>query len=389
MTCMEDGRLRAWLDHELPEDHGIEVANHIEECGHCRERADALKQQMSRVADLLGSQPAQAEPGQTEAAWERWLRRRQGEMETPSRRRLAWRPALAAAAALIAIVGIVSTSAGRAWAEHVLAMLRIEKVTTVPVDLSVLSSPEGRNAGQMLARMLNTDLVVTMKPQPPQPVADAAAAAKAAGFDVRLPFEPPAPAQLAVGGEAAFQITLHRQSLQAILEEAGRSDLRLPDNIDNALLAVHIPRSVVARYGSCPKPEARREEPAPSSPPKGYPNCTVLVQVPSPTVSVPPGLNLQQLAAIGLELTGMSASEAEGYTRAVDWTSTLVIPVPERIASSESVPVDGQQGVLIRRGGDQNAAPRYQLVWTRHGIIYGIAGWSDPSAALAMANNLQ
>jgi hypothetical protein len=264
-------------------------------------------------------------------------------------------------------------------------MLRIEKVTAVPVDLSTFSSPEGRSAGQMLARLLNSDLVVTMKPQKPQPVADQAAAAQMAGFTVRLPVGDNAPAHLFVGSETAFQITLHRQRLQAILDEAGRPDLQLPANLDNALIAVHIPRSVLARYGNCPAPD----EGSSASRPHAYPGCRMLMQVPSPTVSVPPGLNLQQLAAIGLELTGMSPSLAESYTRTVNWTSTLVIPVPERMANSEAVSVDGEQGVLIRRARPNQAMPNYQLVWTRHGIIYAIAGWGDSASALAMANTLQ
>lgn len=391
MTCIDDGRLRAWLDHELTEEQGVDVANHLEVCALCRERADVLTRGIAFAAHLLGADPEPQESVQTEAALHRFRLHQQRERAADIPRRMVWRPIWAAAAALIMIAGIASTSAGRAWAEHVLAMLRIEKVTAVPVDFSALSSPGGRNTGEMLARLLNSDLVVTMKPQAPQPVADQAAATHAAGFDVRLPDGSNALAQLSVGSEAAFQITLHRQSLQAILDEAGRSDLQLPDTLDNALIAVHIPRSVVARYGSCPAPGTRVEKHTPGkpSPPHAYPGCTVLVQVPSPVVSVPPGLNLQQLATVGLELSGMSPSTAEHYTSTVDWSSTLVIPVPERIASSESVSVDGQQGVLIRREGSQQTMPAYQLVWTRHGIIYAITGWGDPASALAMANTLQ
>lgn len=390
MSCIEEGRLRAWLDHDLPEEKGVDVANHLETCPHCREQVDALTRRGAWIAHLLNSHPEPQAPDVTEAALDRFRLRRQQEAAAISPRRIAWRPALAAAAVLVMVAGLVFTSTGRAWAEHVLTMLRIEKVTAVPVDLSPLSSPEGHNAGQMLAHLLNSDLVVTMKPQPPQPVADQAAAAQAAGFDVRLPAGGQAPAKLAVGSEAAFQITLHRDNLQAILDAAGRPDLQLPANLDNALIAVHVPRSVVARYGACPAPHGPNQtKPAQPSRPHTYPGCTILMQAPSPTVSVPPGLNLQQLATIGLELTGMSASAAANYTSTVNWTSTLVIPVPERIANSASVSVDGQQGVLIRRAGGNQSAPGYQLVWTRHGIIYAIAGWGDPAAALAMADTLQ
>lgn len=390
MTCIDEGRLRAWLDHELAEEQNADIANHLGTCAQCRERVDSLRQSTAFMAHCLGPDHEAQGPAPIEAALGRFHLRQQ-ESVPDSPRRIAWRPALAVAAALLVIAGIVSTSAGRAWAEHVLAMLRIEKVTAVPVDFSVFTSPEGHNAGQMLARLLNSDLVITMQPLKPQPVADQAAAAHAAGFDVRLPVDANAPGRLAVGGETAFQMTLHRESLQAILDEAGRPDLQLPANLDNALIAVHIPRSVIARYGPCPVPGEHRERqsPEPPSRPHAYAGCTILRQVPSPTVSVPPGLNLQQLATIGLELTGMSASAAEDYTRTVDWTSTLVIPVPDRIANSSSVTVDGQQGVLIRRAGRNQNGPDYQLVWTRRGMIYAITGWGDPASALAMADTLR
>ena len=112
------------------------------------------------------------------------------------------------------------------------------------------------------------------------------------------------------------------------------------------------------------------------------------MQVPSPTVSVPPDLNLQQMAAVGLQLTGMSPSQAETLVRSIDWTSTLVIPVPERIANSQTVSVDGQTGVLILQQRNPSASG-YNLVWTRKGIVYSISGWGDSAQALQMADSLQ
>lgn len=395
MKCIDEGCLRAWLDRELDPEQDAAVANHVESCSLCREQAEALSRRSTGIAGLIGAEAAEAGAPDTEAALQRWrMRRREAAAAAVASRwfeRWHWRPALAAAAALAVVIVVASTATGRAWAEHVLAMLRIEKVTTVPVDFSSLSTPEGHGAGEMLARLVHSDLVVTMKPQKPQSVADPATAARVAGFALRLPAVHPAPAQLTVGGEAAFQFTLHRQSLQAILNEAGRSDLQLPADIDNALVAVHIPHPVMARYGSCPAPQERGDKTRPQAPrrPHVYSGCVLLIEVPSPTVSVPPDLNLSQLAAIGLQMAGMSQAEAENYTRAIDWTSTLVIPVPEQIANSAPITVDGQQGVLIRRSGGEGAAPRYRLVWTRAGIVYSIGGWGDPAQGIQMANSLE
>jgi hypothetical protein len=119
---------------------------------------------------------------------------------------------------------------------------------------------------------------------------------------------------------------------------------------------------------------------------KDYPDCIIFTQMPSPLVNAPADLNMAQLAQIGLEFSGMSQEEAAAYTATVDWTSTLVIPVPRR-ATSEDVSVDGVTGKLIQRVTDY--APEYALVWVKDGIIYGLSGTgTDTAPALAIAKAL-
>lgn len=397
MNCIEEGRLRAWLDHELDPEPMRQVADHLQRCAHCGAAAERLAQRSGRLAQWLetGESDAAGQSSLTESALLRWRSRRMAAMAAAPAKIRWWRAAwllsprtLATAAALLVVVVISSSTVGRAWAARVLEMLRVQKVTAIPVDSAVFSSPQGKQAGQMLDQLISSSLVVTMKPGQPLPVSSAAAASQAAGFAVRLPAGLPAPARLLVHGEAAFQMTLDRSRLQAILDEAGRSDLQLPADVQNALIAVHVPHLVSARYGACPAASG-------SSGPGGegrhrgaYPGCTILMQVPSPTVSVPPDLNLQQMAAVGLQLTGMSPSQAETLVRSIDWTSTLVIPVPERIANSQTVSVDGQTGVLILQQRNPSASG-YNLVWTRKGIVYSISGWGDSAQALQMADSLQ
>ena len=144
-------------------------------------------------------------------------------------------------------------------------------------------------------------------------------------------------------------MTLNRDRLQSILDEFGRSDLQLPSSIDGALLAVHVPKSVTAVYGQCPhhgKGDSN-EQPKPAD----LAGCVMLVQVPSPTVSVPPELNIQQLATLALQAAGMSPQDAQAFCETVDWTSTLVLPIPRDAASYETTNVDGVEGTLIATRG--------------------------------------
>jgi hypothetical protein len=71
----------------------------------------------------------------------------------------------------------------------------------------------------------------------------------------------------------------------------------------------------------------------------------------------------------------------------VDWTSTLVIPVPRR-ATSEDVSVDGVTGKLIQRVTDY--APEYALIWVKDGIVYAISGsGTDTAPAFAIVDTLK
>jgi len=110
----------------------------------------------------------------------------------------------------------------------------------------------------------------------------------------------------------------------------------------------------------------------------------MFVQAPSPVVSVPPGLNLSQLAAVWLRAAGMSREDAEAFCQTVDWTSTLVIPVPRTFGSYEKVGVDGVEGTLIRSLNTRG----FSLIWVKNGMIYSITGAGDPSEAVSLANSL-
>ena len=71
-------------------------------------------------------------------------------------------------------------------------------------------------------------------------------------------------------------------------------------------------------------------------------------------------MDVAQLAQLGLEFTGMSAEEAAAFTSSIDWTSTLVIPIPRNAATYTDVSVDGVTGKLIEREYDHS--PEYALL---------------------------
>jgi hypothetical protein len=196
------------------------------------------------------------------------------------------------------------------------------------------------------------------------------------------------PSQINVTSGAAFSLTLDRAKAQALLDEAGRSDLILPASVDGAEISVDIPASVSVAFGTCPRPgsevSGNHEQ---STTERRYPDCVILAQIPSPSVNAPADLDIEALARIGLEFTGMSAEEAAELTSTVNWTSTLLVPIPRNAAIHEQVSVDGVTGTLIQRSSDET--PQFALLWVKDGILYAISGLGTNSQqAVEMANSL-
>lgn len=389
MACLTDGMLRAHLDGELSEAQAVELKQHCADCAECRGRAEAIAQGAQRVQSALSS-----------------LQPTEGEAESDARAALAGfrsklaiaeqRPSSLAAAVLskprawaaLAVVGLaiclLTFAPARSWAQRLVGLLRVQRITAVSIDLDAFEGRgDRRHVLKTMAELMSDDVVVTIKPGEPQTVATREEASQTAGFAVRLPQKRGDAPKLRVLGQQAFHATIDRDRLQAVLDEAGRSDLQLPFALDGATIAAHLPNVAIAEYGHCPG-RANDDRPRPQL---DEPGCVELVQAPSPSVTVPPELNLGELAEVALQLSGMSAEAARGFSRSVDWTSTMVLGLP-RGTSWRSVEVDGVQGTLIERSARRGRPPGYSLLWVKNGIIYALTGFGEPAEALTLAGSL-
>jgi hypothetical protein len=158
--------------------------------------------------------------------------------------------------------------------------------------------------------------------------------------------------------------------------------------VDGATLRVDIPAGATVEYGVCPsgtEGEFVTDGPADWD---VLSTCVMLAQVPSPSVEAPPDLNVAQLAELGLQFTGMTTEEAAAFSQSVDWTTTLVLPLPRHAGNYVPVSVDGVTGNLIYRGPDE-APARYMLLWVKDGIIHALSGFGEQDEALALANSIQ
>jgi hypothetical protein len=285
----------------------------------------------------------------------------------------------------LALTLLLAFPTTRALAGELLNLFRVQQVVVLPIDTTGLGDMTGDQAfGSQLSSLISSSTIVTDEPGEPVMVADAAEAIDVAGFNVRLPQEMPL-SYILVSDSAAFTMKVDHAKAQSLLDGAGRSDLVLPDSIDGEEILINVPSSVVTAYGLCPDPKAEKN-------PHGnmgneYPGCIVFSQAPSPIVTVPEGMDMAQLAQIGLEFSGMSRVEAAAFAATVDWSTTLVVPIPRNSTTYADVSVDGVTGKLIQSQFD--SLPHYMLLWVKDGIVYVISGsGTDTSAAFRIVDAL-
>jgi hypothetical protein len=383
---LTEGQLRAALDGELDPP----AVKHLESCASCRERQRLIELHAAEVAQRLAFLSAPSPQGERspQASLQRFRDRTFPQKETTMFKQLLRSTAFRTLAVLaLLVLVVVSVPSVRALADEILNLFRVQQVTVVPIDASGLQQLAGNDAlGKQISQVISSSLTVTEKPGEPQTVADAADASQKAGFTVRLPGSD-APSRLSVEGEAAFSFKIDRAKAQTLMDEAGRSDLVLPESIDGAEISVTVPASVRADFGTCPDPAQSEDAIGGGTPGRRYPDCVIFAQLPSPTVEAPAGVDVPQLAEIALQFTGMTPQQAHDFAQSVNWTSTLVIPVPKNASTYKQVSVDGVTGTLIQRPADD--APQYLLIWVKDGIVYSIAGLgSNSQQALDMANSL-
>jgi hypothetical protein len=386
---LNEGQLRAALDGEISP---VE-RQHIENCTTCQAQQRMLEAQVQQTAkrlSFLSPMPEDANPV-VRAALNRFQNETITRKETPMFTKFFTLPLVRFGLAFILILAIVIViPTTRAQAEQLLNLFRVQQVTVIPVDFTGMQKLTGDSVfGKQINELLSSSVTMTQKPGDPINATDAAQASQLTGFNVRLP-KGLTPSNIYIQKNAAYTFKVDRARAQALIDEAGRHDLVLPTEIDGANIAVTIPAHASVAYGNCPAPSDDKSGSGPNgngSAGRRYPDCVMMAEIPSPTVEAPASVNVAQLAGIGLEFTGMSAEQAAAFTKTVDWTSSLVVPIPKNAATYQQVSVDGVTGTLIQRPADD--APQYTLIWIKDGIIYTIGGLgSNSQQALQMANSL-
>ena len=426
-----EGTLRAYLDGELNERAGAAVAAHLRECATCRLQLESLASRASAASQHLQSLAPRAVPPGTASelpapapvALSRLhmrLDNQQAGSVSPDRPSLRqseggfvemfkqvftsrYRAAWAGLAAMLVVALLLTLAPVQAAASQFLGLFRIRKFAVVSINPAAMQSLD--KVGGQIDQLLSDSVTFAKRPGEPVTVASVAEATQRAGLPVRLPSTVKSAPRLVVqdGVNATVKVDLAR--IRAVLELAGRSDITLPDALDGANVEFNVPPSVLAEFDcgnglqpgqGAPMPEltqpgnTTRPRLAPVLSPRAA--CVTLVQLASPTVNAPKGADISQVGEALLQLLGLTPQEAKHFAQTIDWSSTLVIPLPTDAASFRDVMVDGAQGVLIqsnpRSSGGSNYT-HYTLFWAKSGTVYSLSGTGEPSRGVDLANSLR
>ncbi len=386
---LTDGLLQSYFDGEVTEDERSRIDTHLEGCLRCmsqyeeiRRTTESVTERLSVIEPTVAERPMDVRQAHHHLVDHMVERERNAPMLGTLLRKSNLRPA--AVFALLAIILIaLAFPPVRAIASSFLGLFRVEQIAVVEVNPANL--PEQLGSSATLDQMLATDVVVVDRGEPAR-VETVEEAGELAGFRVRLPASNPDPQVLWVqpGSRITYQVDPER--LKLLLQEIERPDIEVPSELANADITLDVPASVSAGYGQCDfethfdgDPGARlgRQH-----------DCMILLQMPSPTISAPPGLDIAQIGTAFLEVMGMTPEEAARFSETIDWATTLVIPIPRNGIVYEELQVDGVKATLVQQVLADHP-PQFMLLWVKNGIVYSLTGTGQGEDHLAFANGLE
>jgi hypothetical protein len=312
-------------------------------------------------------------PGFARALRER-LRRTDPD-EAPARA-ARWMPALAAAASIALVTLAFTLPAVRASAQALLDLFRVRNFAAVPFDPERLEKLEAvEHDGAMLVFDRKQ---ILQEPGAPELFPTPGAATAKAGFTVAEPSYLPGGLALdtvSVSGEARAVLAVSSARLRSVLDALGLHDVTVPAGLDGRDITVHTYPLVTQRY----RADKSRLE---------------LMQSRSPEVGLPAGVDLARLGEVGLRILGLDAGEARRMAGAIDWRSTLVVPVPVNAAEFRQITVRGNPGLLVtvnKPSPDARQARRTGslVMWSEGDRVFALNGTMYGSELVQIAESVR
>jgi len=278
------------------------------------------------------------------------------------------RAAIAVASTAV-LVGLLSLPAVRALASDFLGLFRVEKIVAVDVDPDRVETL----MSSMQTRAILGEPEVVQEADDPVTVKTVAEASDRVGFTVGTPAGYPEPTRIVVSGAGAARFSPDFTALRDLLEAVEADPGLLPDSLDGESIEVMIPAHVELTYEAGDR---------------GAWGEFYVYQMRSPTVEGLEEADFEALGRVWLELLGLDGQDAARLSGEIDWTSTLVLPVPAGVGQAQETEVAGAPALFVKSVGDADRAQA--LLWQRDGIITLVAGnGSGESDLLAIGNSIR
>jgi hypothetical protein len=245
---------------------------------------------------------------------------------------------------LVLLVIAVSIPGVRAAASDFLGLFRVQKFAPISISaeqLALLS--EIAESGVYPGEIEMID-----QPGPPVQLKSVVEAISDTGWQARTPSSRDDAGQVHMMDGGAGQLTINVDSTRALVQAAGADPKLIPDSLEGAVVSVTLFPSVSQLW----------------------PDGVMLNQSPSPLVEYPDDVDTAALGEALLQVLGMDARNARRLSRSIDWTSTLLLPIPEGMATFNEVTVDGVDGLAFGSiDGDHTA-----ILWQKDGMVFVISG---------------
>ena len=292
-------------------------------------------------------------------------------------RSVRWRPALAVAAVLVAIAAVFTLPAVRATAQQMLDLFRVHDFAVIEINEQRAEQLKSQSFDPQT--LLGGNVEKLQDPGRPQAFTSIEAATAAAGFTPVRPTELPRRLQLDsvfVAGELRERVTVDTRPLRELMNAFDIRDLTVPPGLEGQHVSIYVPKVMAQKYRNDRNAKA------------------TLLQAASPEVSLPPGVDLARLGEIGLRVLGLQPGEASRLARAIDWRSTLLVPVASSATTFQQITLNGAKGVYLEttstrspHGGEDG--PGSVVMWSRDGRIYALVGNLDRATLVAMAESVR
>jgi hypothetical protein len=246
----------------------------------------------------------------------------------------------------------------RAAASDFLGLFRVQKFAAIsisPEQLALLEemAESGLYPGQI--EMID-------EPGEPQLVDSLESAEATAGWQARSPGSLVEPDSVYYMDGGRGRLTVNVENARTLISAAGADPALIPDSLDGATVDVTVYPSISQNWNE----------------------GIALMQSPSPLVEYPEDVDTVALGEAFLQVLGMEPGQARRLAKQIDWTTTVLLPIPEDVATFNEIRVDGVPGLGLTSLDGQNSA----ILWQRDGTVYVLSG-AEIEGLVDLANSMR